>query len=114
MSNYAQRRKWAHEESMQLLELRPLRNAVNNALRGLPHSKSHTTRIRGWHHWTFGWESRSDTYAKRVIVDFNHRDSIRGPSVADKQRMAELIAEARKRLAHLNPEWDGERIVIQL
>jgi len=75
MDRYQQQRQWKRQESVKREHLRPLRTAVNTALRnaGIPHEHtSYSSRVKGWPiSWTFGYETESDTYASCVTVRIN-------------------------------------------
>ena len=73
METGAQRRKrWQREEAIKRSFLRPLRDAVNLALRraGIPHEHTiFSSRVKGWPtHWDAGYETESDTFNKVVVV----------------------------------------------
>lgn len=64
-TSYQQRRRWRHAESRTREAMRPLRLYVNRLLKnaGVEHGRTYASgRVRGWHHWTAGFETESDIF----------------------------------------------------
>ena len=71
-------REWKIKESIKRDALRPLRNAVNLAMRhaGIPHEHTHySSRVKGWPTLIeAGYETESDTYDNTVTLRIWHGD----------------------------------------
>ena len=72
MRTYQRRQLWKREEAAKRAKLRPLRNAVNLAMRraGIPHAKTiYSSRVKGWPiSWSAGYESDSNIWSSRPHV----------------------------------------------
>jgi hypothetical protein len=98
------RREQQRKESAMRAEIRPLRNAVNKALKdaGIPHSKTHySSRVKGWPISTSeGWETDSIYWSepKYIRVEVTARVGGAG-SRYDNARELELREMTEKALS---------------
>lgn len=98
-NNYAIRRQWMREEAHMRTAIRPLRNAVNKALKasGIKHSKYYKGgRIKGTGGTTEGWETESQIWSQphSVTVKINATSFAREYDHDYEKKLADIAETA--------------------
>jgi hypothetical protein len=106
------RRENRLREQRERAELRPLRNAVNLALRhaGIPHSVTHySSRVKGWPISTSeGWETESVYFGNPKYVQVNITAYVGSASYKyDREREMQLRAMVVQALNNFDYRQDG-------